>query len=153
MVGAGGIAAVGTCTAMTATNFMVSLLVCFGGGEMGGEVSRGTAGEGGAGAPGFSWAAARGTWGWGNGTGSPGECWACLWGLVGGAVTARLAERKKNLFLFGKSGLGFLTRDALLILTFWAGVRTMGGAEGGMSGVWGKLDGKGVNVCWWVCWC
>lgn len=35
----------------------------------------------------------------------------------------------------------------LLILTFLAGVRTMGGAGVGMM-AWGK----GVKVCWCVCW-
>lgn len=149
-MGADGIAAMGTCPVMAATNFVVSLLACFGVGEWGSKVPRGTAGRGGAGAPGFSRAAARGTWGLGWG---PWGVLGPLWGLAGGAGAARLAGRKRNLFPFDKSGLGFLTRDALLILTFWAGVRTMGGAEGGMSGVWGKLDGKGVNVCWWVCWC
>lgn len=38
-------------------------------------------------------------------------------------------------------------RCVLLILTFLAGVRTMGGAGVGMM-AWGK----GVKVCWWVCW-
>lgn len=81
--------------------------------------------------------------------GSLWECWPP--GRKGRDSTPGWNEEGR--VLFDKSGLGFLTRDALLILTFWAGVRTMGGAEGGMSGVWGKLDGKGVNVCWWVCWC
>lgn len=40
----------------------------------------------------------------------------------------------------------------LLILTFLAAVRTMGGAVGGpMMVAGGRLAGKGVKVCWCVC--
>lgn len=48
----------------------------------------------------------------------------------------------------------FFQSCVTLILTFLAGVRTMGGAVGGpMMAAGGRLAGKGVKVCWCVCWC
>lgn len=44
--------------------------------------------------------------------------------------------------------VGLIWSFSLLILTFLAAVRTMGGAVGGPM-----MAGKGVKVCWCVCWC